>query len=58
MAFRHPQAKKLVKALEARRVVASARPPDIVRFGISPLYHRAADVRELARRLGAALASL
>jgi kynureninase len=51
VAFRHRSAKKLVAALERRRVVASYRPPDILRFGLSPLYHRAADVRELARRL-------
>ena len=51
VAFRCRDAKKLVAALERRRVVASSRPPDIVRFGLSPLYHRAADVRELAARL-------
>lgn len=51
VAFRCRDAKKLVVALERRQVVASYRPPDIVRFGLSPLYHREADVRELARRL-------
>ena len=56
VAFRHRNAKGLAKALEKRRVVASARPPDIVRFGISPLYHSESDVRELARRLDAILA--
>jgi kynureninase len=55
VAFRCRNAKKLVSALERRRVVASSRPPDIVRFGLSPLYHREADVRELARRLTNAL---
>lgn len=57
VAFCHRNAKKLVKELERRRVVASMRPPDIVRFGISPLYHREADVRELARRLKKAFSS-
>ena len=51
VAFRCRDAKKLVAALERRQVVASYRPPDIVRFGLSPLYHREADVRALARRL-------
>lgn len=51
VAFRCRNAKRLVAELERRRVVASSRPPDIVRFGLSPLYHREADVRELARRL-------
>ncbi|HUN68998.1 MAG TPA: aminotransferase class V-fold PLP-dependent enzyme [Burkholderiales bacterium] len=55
VAFRCRDAKKLVAELERRRVVASSRPPDIVRFGLSPLYHREADVRELARRLKNAL---
>lgn len=51
VAFRCRNAKKLVAELEHRRVVASSRPPDIVRFGLSPLYHRERDVRELVRRL-------
>jgi kynureninase len=55
VAFRCRNAKKLVADLERRRVVASSRPPDIVRFGLSPLYHREADVRELARRLRSTL---
>ena len=55
VAFRHRHAKRLVRELERRRVVASVRPPDILRFGISPLYHREADVRELARRLDKSL---
>jgi kynureninase len=55
VAFRHRQAEALVEELQARRVVASVRKPNIVRFGLSPLYHREADVRELARRLHAML---
>jgi kynureninase len=56
VAFRYRHAEALVAELQARRVVASVRPPNIVRFGLSPLYHREADVRELARRLKAILA--
>ena len=55
VAFRYRNAKKLAAQLERRRVSASSRPPDIIRFGLSPLYHSAADVRELARRLHAIL---
>jgi kynureninase len=55
VAFRYRQAEALVEELQARRVVASVRPPNIVRFGLSPLYHSEADVRELARRLRAIL---
>jgi kynureninase len=55
VAFRHRNAAKLAKQLERRRVVCSARPPDILRFGLSPLYHSEADVRALARRLDAIL---
>jgi kynureninase len=55
VAFRYRQAEALVEELQARRVVASARSPNIVRFGLSPLYHRETDVRELARRLKAIL---
>jgi kynureninase len=56
VAFRHRQAEALVEELQARRVVASLRPPNIVRFGLSPLYHSESDVRELARRLKTILA--
>jgi len=55
VAFRIRNAKALAKELEKRKVVASARPPDILRFGLSPLYHSEADVRALARRLHAIL---
>jgi kynureninase len=55
VAFRHRHAEALVEELQSRRVVASVRPPNIVRFGLSPLYHRESDVRELARRLTAIL---
>jgi kynureninase len=55
VAFRHRHAGALVEELQARRVVASLRPPNIVRFGLNPLYHSEADVRALARRLKAIL---
>ena len=51
VAFRHANAAAFVAALEKNGVVASYRKPDIVRFGLSPLYHRYADIQELGARL-------
>lgn len=51
VAFRHAQAAKLADALNAAGVVVSHRKPDILRFGLSPLYHRYLDIWELAVRL-------
>lgn len=56
VAFRVACAAALVEALETMRVVASYRPPDVVRFGLSPLYHRPTDIRELVSRLARLLA--
>lgn len=55
VAFRHHKASRLAQELEKHRVVASARPPDLLRFGIGPLYHTEDDIRALARRLRAIL---
>jgi len=41
----------LLIEIQRRLVVASSRRPDIISFGLSPLCHREADVRELACRL-------
>jgi len=51
VAFRHSKAKDFVKGLEQRGAIASYRSPDIVRFGLSPLYHRHADIAALGERL-------
>lgn len=51
VAFRHPEAARLAHDLEHDGVVASSRKPDILRFGLSPLYHRFADLWELGARL-------
>jgi kynureninase len=51
VAFRHADAAARVAALDAAGVVASYRKPDLLRFGLSPLYHRFIDVWELATRL-------
>ena len=50
VAFRYRQAEALVEELQARRVVAWVRKPNILRFGLSARGHRDADVREVARQ--------
>ena len=51
VSFRHREAEIYVRALETAKIVASYRAPDIVRFGVSPLYHRYVDVWTLGERL-------
>ena len=46
-----------VKRLEENQVVCTSRQPDIVRFGVSPLYTRYGDVWDLVKRLNLALAA-
>ena len=47
----------IVKRLEERRVVCTSRKPDILRFGVSPLYVGYCDTWDLVERLGKALAA-
>ena len=42
--FRHPHAAALMRALVARGVIGDYRPPDLLRFGITPLTLRYGDV--------------
>ena len=44
LAVHHPDAKELLSELAAKNVIADSRPPDILRFGMSPLTTRFTDV--------------
>lgn len=44
IAFKHPQAFEICQALIAEGVVSDFRAPDVIRFGLTPLYLRFEDV--------------
>ncbi|MBM3567136.1 MAG: kynureninase [Alphaproteobacteria bacterium] len=54
--FRHREAYAVMQALIARKVVGDFRPPDIVRFGLPPLYLRFVDVWDAVERWGEVMA--
>jgi kynureninase len=51
ISFRHPHAFELCQALIADGVIGDFRAPDVVRFGLTPLYLGFEDVWEAVRRL-------
>ena len=55
VAFRHPQAARLLAELGRSGVIADVRGPDILRFGCSPLFVSFADVGRAVEALQAAL---
>ncbi len=56
IAFAHPAAHAMIQALVARRVVGDFRAPDILRFGLTPLYLGFADVWRAVDHIAAMLA--
>jgi kynureninase len=52
VSLRHPEAYAVMQALIARGVIGDFREPDIMRFGLTPLYLRFADVARAAETLG------
>jgi len=51
VSFRHPQGYAIMQALIDRGVIGDFRAPDILRFGITPLYLGEADIRAAAETL-------
>ena len=54
-AFRHPEAYAVMQALIARGVIGDFREPDILRFGLTPLYLRFEDLFCAANIIGEVL---
>jgi len=57
VSFRHAHAYPISKALRAASVVVDFRNPDILRFGITPLYMRHVDVWDAVDALAQVMAS-
>ena len=57
VSFRHPQAYAVMQALIARGVIGDFRAPDVIRFGITPLYLQYVDLWEAATTLADVLAA-
>jgi kynureninase len=51
VAYAHPQGYQIVQALKEYDVIADFRAPDILRFGLTPLYLRYHDIVETVERL-------
>jgi kynureninase len=51
VSFRHPDGYAIMQALIARGVIGDFRAPDILRFGITPLYSSVADIDAAAAAL-------
>jgi kynureninase len=51
ISYSHPHGYEIVQALKERDVIGDFRAPDVLRFGITPLYLRYVDVFEAVERL-------
>jgi kynureninase len=52
VAFAHPHGDAIMQALIERGVIGDFRAPDVLRFGLAPLYVRFVDVWDTAAALG------
>lgn len=57
VSIRHPQAYAITQALIAQQIIPDFRAPDILRFGIAPLYTREEELQRAAQALAAILES-
>jgi kynureninase len=51
VAYAHPQGYEIIQALKDVDVIADFRVPDVLRFGLTPLYLQFAEIAETVRRL-------
>ena len=51
ISYAHPNGYEIVQTLKERDVIGDFRAPDILRFGLTPLYMRYGDVFEAVERL-------
>ncbi|WP_313802888.1 kynureninase [Sphingobium sp.] len=51
LSYAHPHAYEMIRALGERQVVGDFRAPDVLRFGLTPLYLRYRDVVEAVEQL-------
>ncbi|HEX8223017.1 MAG TPA: kynureninase, partial [Allosphingosinicella sp.] len=57
ISYRHPHAFQICQALIADGVIGDFREPDVLRFGLTPLYLRHSDILEAVDRLALILES-
>jgi kynureninase len=51
VAYAHPKGYELVQALKSAEVIGDFRAPDVLRFGLTPLYLRFVDIYDAVERL-------
>ncbi|MGY2896367.1 kynureninase [Deinococcus sp. UYEF24] len=55
VSYRHPQAREVMADLIRAGVIGDFRTPDILRFGLTPLYHSHADIWQAVQGIGTVL---